>query len=84
MPYTDQDLRNAVDAIFTSYDKDNSGTLDSNEVTNLINDALKHMKANRSTTTKEVEDLIKTVDKNSDGKVAKMELFEIFKRVANQ
>ena len=54
MPYSEQDLKNAVDAIFTSYDKDNSGTLDASEVTNLINDALKHMKANRTTTTKEV------------------------------
>lgn len=41
--YTEQDLRNAVNAVFEAYDKDRSGTLEINEVKVLINDALKHM-----------------------------------------
>jgi len=47
MSYSDQQVRNAVDAVFSKYDTDKSNSLDINEVTNLINDALKHMKANR-------------------------------------
>ncbi len=83
MGYTDQQLRDAVDAVFAQFDKDNSGTLEVAEVTNLINAALSNMKANRQATQEEVNGLIQAVDKNSDGKIAKPELFEIFKRVAN-
>lgn len=30
MSYSDQELRNAIDAIFSVYDKDKSNTLDAN------------------------------------------------------
>lgn len=81
MSYSDDDLRNAVNAVFDAYDADKSGTLEANEITNLINDALKHMGQNRQVTQNEVQQFIQAVDKNSDGKVAKPELFEIFKKV---
>ena len=81
MSYSDDDLRNAVNAVFDAYDKDKSGTLEVNEVRNLINDALKHMGQNREVTKAEVEQFVAAVDKNSDGKIAKPELFEIFKKV---
>ena len=84
MPYTDDQLRQAVDAVFNQFDADKSGFLDSNEVMALINTALQHMKANRQASQKEVNDLVTAVDKNGDGKIAKPELFEIFERVANQ
>lgn len=50
MSYSDDDLRNAVNAVFDAYDKDKSGTLESNEITLLINDALKHMGQGRQVT----------------------------------
>ena len=50
MNFSDEDLRNAVNIVFDIYDKDKSGTLGSNEVTTLINDALKHMNQNRNVT----------------------------------
>ncbi len=84
MPYTDDQLRQAVDAVFNQFDADKSGLLDPSEVFALINTALQHMKANRQASQKEVNDLIAAVDKSGDGKIAKPELFEIFKRVANQ
>ena len=84
MSYSDDDLRNAVNAVFDAYDKDKSGTLESNEITLLINDALKHMGQNRQVTQQEVNQFIQAVDKNSDGKIAKPELFEIFKKVISK
>jgi len=84
MPYTDQQLRDAVDAVFAQFDKDGSGTLEVAEVSSLINAALSQMNAGRQATQQEVQSLIQAVDKNSDGKIAKTELFEIFKRVANK
>mgnify|MGYP000893399600 FL=1 len=47
MSYSDDQLRQAVDAVFGKYDTDKNGTLEAGEVFNLINDALKHMNANR-------------------------------------
>jgi Ca2+-binding EF-hand superfamily protein len=84
MGYSDEELRNAVDAVFGQFDKDGSNTLDAGEVANLINAALTQMGANRQATQQEVNGLISAVDKNNDGKIAKPELFEIFKKVANQ
>ena len=81
MSYSDDDLRNAVNAVFDAYDKDKSGTLEVDEVRLLINDALKHMGQNREVTKAEVDQFVAAVDKNSDGKIAKPELFEIFKKV---
>lgn len=37
MSYSDEQLRQAIDHIFTAYDKDNSGTLEKGEVLHLIN-----------------------------------------------
>ena len=82
MSYSEQQLKDAVDAVFQQFDKDNSGTLDSNEVSNLINAALKHMNSPRVASQKEVDALISNVDKNGDGKIGKVELYEIFKQVS--
>lgn len=48
MSYNDQQIKAAVDAVFGKYDTDGSNSLDAKEVYALINDALSHMKANRS------------------------------------
>jgi Ca2+-binding EF-hand superfamily protein len=81
MVYTDDQLRQAVDAVFAKYDTDGSQSLDANEVFNLINDALAHLKANRKVTQAEVQQFVTAVDKSGDGKIQKPELFEIFKKV---
>ncbi len=83
MPYTEQQLQDAVNAVFKQFDTDNSGSLESTEVASLINAALANMKANRSATEAEIKALIANVDKNGDGKIAKNELLQIFKQVAN-
>ena len=84
MGYSDEELRAAVDAVFNQFDKDGSNTLDRGETANLVNAALNQMGANRQATAEEVDALISAVDANNDGKIAKPELYEIFKRVANQ
>jgi hypothetical protein len=50
MPYSDAELRNAVDAVFSQFDKDKSGTLEQTEVFALVNAALSSMKAGRQAT----------------------------------
>lgn len=44
---SDEQLRQAIDAIFNKYDTDKSGTLEDNEIFNLINDAFKSLGRNR-------------------------------------
>ena len=83
MSYTDDQIRQAVDAVFAKYDKDNSGSLDKKETFNLINDALAQMNSGRQVSQAEVEQFIKAVDTSNDQLIQKPELFEIFKRVLN-
>lgn len=82
MPYSEEQLRQAVDQVFARYDADNSGTLERSEVYKLINDALASMNAGRQVTEAEVDGLVNSVDKNNDKKISKPELYEIFKQVA--
>ena len=84
MSYTDQQLRDAVDAVFGQFDKDGSNTLDPNETAALINAALSQMGCNRQCSQNEIQAFIDAVDKNSDGKISKPELYTIFQKVANQ
>ena len=81
MSYNAEQLKNAVDAVFAKYDTDGSGTLDPNEVFHLIQDALTHMKSNRTVTKAEVDGFVSAVDKSGDGKIQKTELYEIFQKV---
>ena len=82
MGYTDQQLRDAVDAVFGQFDKDNSNSLDGGEVYNLICAALSKMDPGRQAPNQEqVNAFIKAVDKSGDGKIQKMELYNIFRQV---
>jgi Ca2+-binding EF-hand superfamily protein len=58
--------------------------LDSQEVTNLINDALKQMQQSRKVTPEEVNQFINSVDTNNDKKINRDELLQIFKKVVTQ
>ncbi len=81
MSYSEKDLEKAVEGVFNSYDTDKSGTLEAQEVTNLINDALKQMKQRKKVTEEEVNQFIRSVDTDKDQKINKKELLEIFKKV---
>ena len=84
MGYTDQQLRDAVDAVFAQFDKDGSNSLDPQECCNLINAAMSHMNAGKQVSQAEVQQFIDAVDKSGDGKVQKPELFQIFRKVLPQ
>ena len=78
---SDDQLRQAIDAIFAKYDTDKSGTLEGGEIYNLINDAFKSLGRNRQVKEEEVNQFIKAIDKNNDAKISKPELFEILKKL---
>jgi len=68
---SDDQLRQAIDAIFNKYDSDKSGTLEGNEIYCLINDAFKSLGRNREVKNDEVGQFVKAIDKNGDGKISK-------------
>lgn len=80
---SDDQLRQAIDAIFNKYDADKSGTLEGGEIFSLINDAFKSLGRNRDVKSDEVSQFVKAIDKNGDGKISKAELFEILKKLIN-
>ena len=85
MSYSDQQLRDAVDAAFNQVDADHSCSLDAIEVGILINIALEHMNAGKQLNQQEVNQFFfKAVESSGDGKIRKPELFEIFKKVLSK
>jgi Ca2+-binding EF-hand superfamily protein len=79
----DSELRAAIDAVFIKYDKDHSNTLDYTEVKELLNDAYAQIGNPKVITDSDVKKFTSAVDKDSDGKITKTELFEIFKRIVS-
>lgn len=80
MGYTDQQLRDAVDAVFGQFDKDGSNTLDPQETYNLICAASQKM-GGQQPSQEQVQQFVQAVDKNGDGKIQKQELYQIFRKV---
>jgi Ca2+-binding EF-hand superfamily protein len=78
---SDDQLRQAIDAIFSKYDTDKSGTLEGSEIFSLISDAFKSLGRNKQVKEDEVNQFIKAIDKNGDSKISKVELFEILKKL---
>lgn len=71
MSFLEDELQKAVDAVFNKYDHDKNGTLETEEVTNLINDALAKMKSKNKVSQQEIDKFIQSVDKNNDRKINK-------------
>ena len=83
MEFTEQDFKNAVDVAFDAYDHQRMGALRFDQVSELINDTLKHMGSARFLSSEEVENFMKKVDLNSRGKLVKHEMFQVFKIILN-
>lgn len=79
MSYSDEQLRQAVDAVFDKFDTDHSGSLDPQEVHKLINAALSHC-GKPEISQEKCMDFIAQVDSSGNRKIEKMELYVIFKK----
>jgi Ca2+-binding EF-hand superfamily protein len=68
---SDQNLRAVIKSIFDKYDADRSGTLEAQEVKEIINDAInsRNTGARKTVTDKDVDQFLKQADQNNDGKV---------------
>ena len=83
MSITDDQLRMYIDQIFVRYDRDNSGSLDARELAGFFNDLFQTMGYTMRVNEQQAAMAIRSIDKNSDGRASKMELFLAFKTLAN-
>jgi hypothetical protein len=81
---TDAQLQKAINTVFDNYDVDKSGTLEYSEVRKLITDAFGKLGQPREVTDDDVKKFGQAVDKNSDGKISREELFQIFKQIVEK
>lgn len=77
----DQQLRNAIDQIFYKYDKDNSGSMNEKEFGACIGELCKMLNKPQPKDYNEFIQIAKTIDTNYDGKISKVELFNVFKKM---
>jgi hypothetical protein len=80
----DQQLRMYIDQVFNTYDRDRSGTLDPNELVAFFNDVLSMMGYPIRVNQFQVMQTMRSIDRNSDGRVNKFELFNALKYIAMQ
>ena len=71
----------AIDKVFAAHDKDGSGTLSPEEVTEYINAALKEMGVARELSADDVANILKEFDKNNDGSIGRAECLQIMQKV---
>lgn len=77
----DQRLRSFIDQIFAKYDRDGRGTLEENEFAPAIGEIcqLAHMPPPSSY--QQFIQIAREIDSNYDGRISKMELFTVLKRM---
>lgn len=74
----DGTLRQAVDVIFDKYDSDKSGFIESNELKVFFTDLAQHLGIDTPSDA-DIQDALKELDTNNDGKVSREELFSFAK-----
>jgi Ca2+-binding EF-hand superfamily protein len=79
MSFTDQQLQQYIDQSFNVYDRDRSGCLNKQELANFFNDVFRSAGLNRTVTYNDVENALRSIDVNNDGRTTKQELFRAFK-----
>jgi Ca2+-binding EF-hand superfamily protein len=72
MSISEYQLQQFIDGTFVKYDKDRSGTLDSNELASFFNDVFAAMGAPTRVTPAEASQAMAAIDKDRDGKAGKL------------
>ena len=71
MGYSDENIRKAVDSVFSVYDADKNGFLDRKESRTYIRVCLQNMGIKRDPTEQENESTFTSIDTNCDGKISR-------------
>ena len=71
MTITDQHLAAYIDRIFANYDRDNSGTLESSELTVFFNDVYRALGNNQGVTAQQAQQALGIMDTDFNGRITK-------------
>lgn len=81
MPFTDDQIRQAVMNLFKKYDGNNSGYIDSGEIQAMCNDLAKELASKKQLTPEQINQTLSTIDKNQDGKLSRDEVFILMRKL---
>lgn len=75
----DADIDRKLDEVYRRYDANGDGSLNRDETKRFLTE-LTHGK-NQTISESEIDNFIKQVDSNHDGKIQKQEIFDLYKRM---
>lgn len=81
MPYSDEQIREAVLKLFKKYDKNGTGYLEGAEMDAVYNDLANELKNKKQFTDEEVKATMCTLDLNQDGRISLDELFVLMRKL---
>ena len=81
MPFTDEQIRQAVINLFKKYDKDNSGYIEAPEIGPLCNDLGKYLSSKKQFTNEQINQVLSTIDKNQDGRLSLDEVYMLMRKL---
>lgn len=81
MPFTDDQIRQAVINLFKKYDGNNSGYIDGNQINPFLNDLSKELTSKKNFTPQQIQQALSTIDKNQDGKFTKDEVYVLMRKL---
>lgn len=81
MSISDQQLRAYIDQVFMKYDRNQSGTLDPNELYLFFNDIFAMTGNSYRLNSQQAQAAMRAIDTNGDGVASKPELFMAFKQI---
>lgn len=77
---TKNDLIEAIDRMFEKYDKDENGSLDKNQLINLIKTSLGQVQLS----TKDIDEFVQKVDSDGNRMIEREELYFFYSRYINK
>lgn len=81
MPFTDDQIRQAVLALFKKYDKDNSNYIENAEIPAMCNDLARELTSKKQFSQEQINQTLSTIDKNQDGRLSLDEVYALMRKL---
>lgn len=81
MPFTDDQIRQAVINLFKKYDKNGTNYIEGEEIPAMCNDLAKELTSKKQFTTEQINLTLSTIDKNQDGRLSLDEVFALMRKL---
>ena len=81
MPFTDDQIRNAVINLFKKYDKDGSNYIDRGEIPAMFKDLAAELSSKKQMTPQQIDQALNSVDKNQDGRLSLDEVYVLMRNL---